>query len=57
MGKRKIKIFKKKINTMNKKNLQLNINKAKKKLFWKPKLSISESIKLTIEWYKEGYNL
>tara|TARA_Y100000816_G_C26106304_1_gene588105 strand:+ start:2915 stop:3979 length:1065 start_codon:yes stop_codon:yes gene_type:complete len=51
-GKGKIK-FSKKNKYYEQKNLQLNINKAKKKLFWKPKLSISESIKLTIEWYKE----
>jgi CDP-glucose 4,6-dehydratase len=35
------------------KNLQLNINKAKQKLHWFPKLTIDQSIKLTTEWYKE----
>jgi len=34
-------------------NLQLNINKAKKKLLWKPKLSIFESINLTVKWYRQ----
>jgi CDP-glucose 4,6-dehydratase len=33
-------------------NLQLNINKAQKILKWTPTLSINESIKLTVEWYK-----
>ena len=33
-------------------NLQLNINKAKKILKWTPTLSINNSIKLTVEWYK-----
>ena len=33
-------------------NLQLNIDKAKKILKWKPRLSINESIKFTVEWYK-----
>ena len=30
-----------------------NLTLIAKKTFWKPKLSISESIRLTIEWYKE----
>ena len=34
-------------------NLQLNISKAKKKLKWKPKLSIDECISMTVEWYKK----
>ncbi len=37
-------------------NLQLNINKAKKILKWKPRLTINESIKLTVEWYKSILN-
>ena len=44
------------INSKNKhyeqENLQLNIHKAKKILKWTPTLSINESIKLTVEWYK-----
>ena len=35
------------------KNLQLNIEKAKKILKWEPKLSIEESVRITVEWYKE----
>ena len=38
------------------KNLQLNINKAKKKLKWFPNLTISESINLTCEWYYKVLN-
>ena len=37
-------------------NLQLNISKAKKILKWTPTLSINESIKLTVEWYKSVLN-
>ncbi len=36
--------------------LSLNINKAKNKLGWFPKWSNQESIKKTIEWYKEFYH-
>ena len=34
-------------------NLQLNILKAKKKLKWTPTYDIKQSIKFTINWYKE----
>ena len=34
-------------------NLQLNIQKSKKKLRWKPKLTIDECISITVDWYKE----
>lgn len=34
-------------------NLQLNINKAKKYLNWKPTYNIKESIKFTVDWYKK----
>ncbi|WP_440931018.1 CDP-glucose 4,6-dehydratase [Candidatus Pelagibacter sp.] len=34
-------------------NLQLNIDKAKKILKWKPKYKIKESVELTIDWYKK----
>lgn len=37
-------------------NLQLNISKAKKILKWKPKLKISQSIELTVKWYKSVLN-
>ena len=50
-GKGKLK-FSKKNKYYEQKNLQLNINKAKKELLWKPKLSIFESINLTVKWYK-----
>jgi CDP-glucose 4,6-dehydratase len=32
--------------------LMLDISKAKEKLYWKPKMNASESIKLTLDWYK-----
>jgi len=32
--------------------LSLNINKAKKELKWKPKLNFNETIRLTVDWYK-----
>ena len=50
-GKGKLK-FSKNNKYYEQKNLQLNINKAKKNLLWKPKLSIFESINLTVKWYK-----
>ena len=37
-------------------NLQLNIEKSKKFLNWKPKFTIKESIKNTIDWYKKVLN-
>ena len=42
----------KKIRYYEQKNLQLNINKAQKKLNWHPNLSIDESVKMTVDWYK-----
>ena len=35
------------------KNLQLSVKKAKQIIKWEPKLTIDESIKLTVEWYKQ----
>ena len=32
--------------------LSLNINKAKKELQWEPRLSLDETIKFTVDWYK-----
>lgn len=52
-GKGKIKINKNKF--YEQKHLQLNINKSQKYLKWRPKLSISESIEQTINWYKQIY--
>ena len=37
-------------------NLQLNIDKAKKILKWTPRLSINDSIKFTVDWYKAVLN-
>ncbi len=34
-------------------NLQLNIEKSKKILKWKPKFSIKESVNITIDWYRK----
>ena len=34
-------------------NLQLDIRKAKNRLKWKPKYSITESVNVTNEWYKK----
>ena len=34
----------------------INVNKAKKVLKWNPKLNISKSIELTVEWYKSVLN-
>ena len=35
--------------------LSLNIEKAKKELLWEPKLSLNETIKFTIDWYKNYF--
>ena len=35
--------------------LSLNIQKAKKELMWKPKLSLNETIEMTVEWYKDYF--
>ena len=32
--------------------LMLNSNKAKKEIFWKPKLNFNDTMKLTVDWYK-----
>ena len=37
-------------------NLQLNIQKSKKILKWKPKLSINKCISITVDWYKKVLN-
>ncbi len=36
--------------------LSLNINKANKELNWHPKLSFNETIKLTVDWYKNYFS-
>ena len=35
--------------------LSLNIKKAEKELNWKPKLNMQQTIKLTVEWYKNFF--
>ena len=42
----------KKINIFESKNLNINSKKTSKRLNWKPKLSIDNSIDLTVSWYK-----
>ena len=32
--------------------LMLNSNKAKREIFWKPKLNFNDTMKLTVDWYK-----
>ena len=48
--KKKIKLKKSKMHES--KFLSLNIEKAKKELNWKPKLTFNETIELTVDWYK-----
>ena len=36
-------------------NLQLDINKAKRKLKWHPTYSVRDSVKITTEWYLRVY--
>ena len=45
------KLISKKNNFYEQANLQLNIDKAKKKLKWQPTYNIKESVKITVEWY------
>ena len=35
--------------------LSLNINKAKKELKWQPRLTLNETIKFTVDWYKSYF--
>ncbi len=51
-GSGKIK-FKKNFKFYEQKNLQLNIAKAKKELKWKPIYTIGQSVKNTVDWYKD----
>ena len=46
------KFYNNKFKVFESKYLSINNNKAKKKLKWKPKLSITEAIKLTTDWHK-----
>ena len=45
------KLVAKKNNFYEQANLQLNIDKAKKILKWKPTYNIKDSVKLTVDWY------
>ena len=36
--------------------LSLNIEKAKKELNWEPRLSLDQTLKLTVEWYKNFFS-
>lgn len=36
--------------------LSLNINKANKELNWKPKLSFNDTMRLTVDWYKNYFS-
>ena len=36
--------------------LSLNINKANKELKWEPKLSFNDTMKLTVDWYKNYFS-
>ncbi len=51
-------IWKTNLNKKFKENKLLNLNssKANKELKWFPKLSINESVKLTVDWYKDYLN-
>ena len=49
-------VYKKNFKYYEQKNLQLNISKVKEKLKWKPYYSINQSVKTTIDWYKEVHN-
>ena len=51
-GKGKFKIINKK-KFYEQTNLQLNINKSKKYLKWKPKFNINQCIYFTVEWYRK----
>ena len=37
-------------------NLQLNIQKSRKKLNWKPTYNIRKSVQVTVDWYKQVLN-
>ena len=52
-GKKKQKVvFRKNKNFHESQLLSLNIEKAKKELLWKPRLTLNETIKFTVDWYK-----
>ena len=46
------KFHNKKINIFESEHLNINSKKTYKKLLWKPRLSIEESVQMTVDWYK-----
>ena len=36
--------------------LSLNIQKAKKELKWQPRLDLKDTVKFTVDWYKNYLN-
>ena len=52
IDKKNKKFHNKKVNIFESKDLNINSKKTYKELFWKPKLSISDSVQMTIEWYR-----
>jgi CDP-glucose 4,6-dehydratase len=48
-------LFKKNKNFRESKFLSLNIQKAKNELKWQPRLTLLETVKLTVEWYKNYF--
>ncbi len=56
INKKNKKFHNKKINIFESKHLNINSKKTYKKLLWKPRLSIEESVQMTVDWYK-GFRL
>ena len=55
-GDRKQKIMLKKNKNFHESQLlSLNIQKAKKELLWEPRLTLDETVKLTVDWYKSYF--
>ena len=52
INKKNKKFHNKKINIFESKHLNINSKKTHKKLLWKPKLSIEDSVQMTVDWYK-----
>ena len=49
------KVFKKNKNFHESKLLSLNIRKAQKELQWKPRLNLDETVRFTVDWYKNYF--
>ena len=52
IDKKSKKFHNKKIDIFESKHLNINSKKTYNKLFWKPRLSINDSVQMTIDWYK-----